>query len=129
MALTLETAARNAIANAFCALLNKDSTDGTIKITTSADVLLSTLTFADAAFGAATAGVATAGTIAPDTDAAATGTAGKMKLYTGAASPALVATGTVTVTGGGGDLELSTLSIVQHAQVSISAMTVTCPAS
>ena len=129
MALTISTAARNAIANAFCALLNKDSTDGTIVITTSADVVLSTLTFADTAFAGAIAGVATAGTIASDADAAATGTAAKMKLYSGATVPALVATGTVTATGGGGDLELSTVSIVQHAQVQISAMTVTCPAS
>jgi hypothetical protein len=129
MSLTLETAARNAMADSFCTLLDKDTTDGTIEVAKSDNTVLATLTFADDAFAGSIAGVATANAIAPDTDAAATGTAAKMKLYDGAASPNLLATGTVTVTGGGGDLELSTTAIVQHAQVEISSMTVTCPAS
>ena len=129
MALTLETAARNAIADAFCTLLDKDSVAGTVVVTKSDNTVLATLTFADDAFAGAIAGVATAAAIAPDTDADATGTAAKMKLYNGAASPALIATGTVGATGSGADLELSTVSIVEHAEIQISAMTVTCPAS
>ena len=123
MGLTLETALRNVIADAVVDLLNS----GTIDITTSGDVVLATVTFGNPAFGDAAIGVATANAITKDSDCDAAGTAAKMKVKNSGGT--LQFTGTVTVTGGGGDCQLNTVSIVQHAELSISSMTVTCPAS
>lgn len=123
MALTLETAMRNAIADAAGTVFD----GGTITITTAADAVLATLTFAGTAFLGSVAGVNTADAITPDSDINATGTAAKCKFYATGAS--LRMTGTCTVTGGGGDITFPTLSFVEHAVSSMVSLTITCPAS
>lgn len=127
----------NATASAACdamaALLNNgylriyDSTGGTGQPATAdtaigSQVLLAELRFGATAFGAAVNGVATANAITADSDANATGTATWFRC--------LKSDGTTVVYDGnvntaGGDLNLNTTSIVQHATVSVTALTLT----
>jgi len=127
MGLTYETTLRNSQCDAFVDLLDL----GTMEFHTAADAEVATVTFGNPAFGnagAVTPGVATANAITKDSDA--TGNAAAVtKVKIKKADTTLLCTGTVTVTGGGGDAELTNTTIVAHAEVSITSMTVTCPAS
>lgn len=132
--LTLTDAIRNtrvaAITNAFDA----GAGAGTIQIrsgtrpaapsVTATGTLLATVTLIDPAFGAPTAGVATIADPAGVT-AAATGTASWFRGFdsTGAA----VCDGSVTATGGGGDLTLASTSVVSGTTVDITGGTFTDP--
>lgn len=122
MATTLETVARNAACDAVVDLLD----GGTIEFQTSADAEVATLTLGTPAFGAAATGVATANAITEDSSATG-GTIAKAVFKTsGAAS---VFTVSVTATGGGGDIELSSLDIGAGDTVEITSYTHTQPAS
>ena len=124
-------AAANAACDALAALLNS----GTLKIYTvgagipancatavdAGSTLLATLTFSASAFGAASSGVATAAAITADSDADATGTASFFRgLSSGAACVIQGLCGTSA-----SDLNLTSLSIVQHAAVSVTSFTLT----
>ena len=126
MALTHATAARNASANAVVDLLDAGATDanGDLVIMTSADAAVATLALSNPAFGNAAAGVATANAISDDTNAAG-GTAALFKLQD--RDNVEVVRGTVTATGGGGDIELSSTNISAGDTVSISSLTYTAP--
>lgn len=91
--------------------------------------LLAELTLSDPAFGAAAdinpGARATASAITSDSSANATGTAGHFRAYD--SNGRCVIQGTVTATGGGGDLELNSTSISSGVQVDITAWTVTVP--
>lgn len=76
-------------------------------------------TFAPAASG----GVLTLNSITADASADATGTASWFRIESSGGNHVL--DGTVTATGGGGDMTLSTTSIVAAAQVSITSATIT----
>ena len=91
---------------------------------TSGQTLLATCTFAASAFGAASGGVATAAAIVKDSDADATGTAAWFRILTSGAAP--VFDGTVGV-GSGFDCNVPTVSVVQHAEFSVTSMTITEP--
>jgi hypothetical protein len=126
MALTHVTAIRNGLADLVVDAIDVGSgvAAGYIEISTAAfATLLATLPFSNPAFGAATGGVATANAITSDTDADNTGTAAVFKLKDRDAIEVLQ--GTVTATGGGGDIQLSSVSIVAGDTVSISSMTYT----
>lgn len=135
MATRIATSARNAAADAVVDLLDAGAGAGYIEIrtgsqpatpnTAASGTLLATLTLSDPAFGAAASGTATASAITSDTSADATGTAGWFRGYdsTGAA----VIDGSVTATGGGGDMELDSTSIVAGGTVAITAWTITVP--
>jgi len=135
MAIHLSTAAQNAAANAVVDLIDGGSA-GTIKIysgtqaananTTPAGTLLATIAWANPAFGNASSGVATA-TDPAAVNASATGTAGCFLVED--STGANVFDGSVTATGGGGDLTLSTTSLVSGSPVDITAFTYTQPAS
>ncbi len=124
-------AARNAAGTALTDLLNS----GSIQIRTGSSpgvdsaatgTLLATLPLAASAFGTWSAGSATAGAITQDASADATGTAGYFRaLNTGSGA---VIDGTVTATGGGGDLELNSVSIVTAASVDITSWVINHPA-
>jgi len=90
-----------------------------------AQVLLAELRFAATAFGTASAGVITAATITADSDANATGTAAWFRcLKSGGSDPTdSVYDGSVGTSGC--DLNLNTVSIVIHAAVSVTALTLT----
>lgn len=121
MAVTLETAARNAACDAVVDLLD----GGTIEFQTSGDVEVATLTLGTPAFGDAATGTATANAITSDTSATG-GTIAKAVFKTsGAASLFSVS---VTATGGGGDIELSSLAIGAGDTVALSSYTHTQPA-
>lgn len=136
MAIRLSTASRNAAADAVVDLVDGGAGAGTLKIYTgspgaTADsdpggTLLATVAFADPAFGAASAGTATATDPAAVTGVAA-GTAGCFIVED--STGANVFDGTVTATGGGGDLTLSTTTISVGVTVDITSFTLTQPAS
>src|ERR1035437_3045743 len=135
MALTAKrgAAATKAAVEAMGALLNSgylriyDSTGGTGQPATGdtaigSQILLAELTFAATAFGTATAGVITAAAIGADSDANATGTATWFRCFKmDGTTP--VCDGSVGTTGC--DLNLNTASMVIHAAVSVTALTLT----
>lgn len=130
MAITLATGARNAAADGIVDLVDV-SGPGTIEIKTAASTVAgtseaATLTFSATAFGAAASGTATANAITSDTNATG-GTASDYTVFDGLG--AAIWQGSVTATSGGGDLELSTVSIGATDTVSISSFTLTVPAS
>ena len=120
--MTLETVARNAACNGVVDLLNS----GTIRFETVGNSEVATCTFNATAFGDAATGTATAAAIVDDSSA--TGGVIDHALVRTSAT-ALVATCTCTVTAGGGDFELTSLTIGAGDTVSVTAMTVTQPAS
>lgn len=138
MALNIAAAGRAAAVNAVVDLLDAGTGNPKIEIRTGAaadpdgaatGTLLATLLMDGTnAFGASTTAdpaVATANAIADDTSADADGTAAHFVAYD--RDDAIIFTGTVTATGGGGDLELNTVSIVTGGTVSITAMTFSLP--
>ena len=125
---TLTTAARNAACDAVVDLIDGGTTDanGDLVIRTSGDVEVATLAMSNPAFGAAATGVATASTISDDTSATG-GTAANFIFQDRDNTEVLE--GDVTATGGGGSLELSSLSVGAGDTVSVSSFTVTMPAT
>ena len=134
MATELAAAARTGALNAVVDLL--DAATATIEIRTGAaadpdaaaiGTLLATLTCSVPAFGAAsddgTTATATASAITDDSSADDTGTAAHFRALDSAS--ACVLTGTVTATGGGGDMTLNSVSITSGGVVSLTAWTVT----
>jgi len=94
--------------------------------TATSGTLLAELRLNATAFGAAAAGVITANAITADTAANDTGTAGTFRILSSDGTTALF-DGTVTASGGGGDLTFSTVSFVAGAQISVTALTITAP--
>lgn len=138
MAIQIATAARQAAVNAVVDLLDTGTGTPSIQIRTGAPgsidsaatgTLLATLAMdGTAAFGAATAAdpaVATAAAIADDASADADGTAGHFVALD--RDDAAIFNGTVTATGGGGDMTLNTTSIVTGGTVSITSFTFSLP--
>lgn len=123
MAITISTAGRNAMCNALVDLVD-NSGPGNLVIMTSGDVEVATLALSATAFGAAATGVATAASISDDTSATG-GTAALHKFEDG--TNAEIWRGTVGTSGA--DLNLSSVSIGVGDTVSVSAYTVTMPAS
>lgn len=124
MAITHTTTARNGLANYLVDLLDAGTTDaqGDLVIMTAADGEIAVLPLSNPAFGAAVAGVAPAGTITDDTTALA-GTAALFKLQD--RDNVEVVRGTVTATGGGGDIELTSINIGAGDTVSVTSLTYT----
>lgn len=138
MATRISTGAAQAACNAVVDLLDGGAGAGYVEIrtgsqpatvaTAASGTLLGTLTLSDPAFGNATAAspsVATASAITSDTNADASGTAGWFRGYdsTGAA----VIDGSITATGGGGDMTLDTVSIVAGGTIALTSWTISHP--
>ena len=126
MAVTLETSARNGACNGIVDLVDAGAGAGTLKFETTGDVEVATLTFSDPAFGAAATGVATASAITSDTSATG-GTVAQASFYDSDTNKVLECS--VTASGGGGDIILSSLAVGATDTVSCSSLTVTVPAS
>jgi hypothetical protein len=134
MAITLATSARNAACDAIVDRLDLGSGAGTIQIRsgtrpatpndTATGTLLATVTLADPAFGAAATGVATLTDPASVTGAAA-GTATWFRALDSDSNA--VFDGSITATGGGGDLTLNTTTISVGLTVDITGGTITMP--
>jgi hypothetical protein len=123
---TLETATRNAAADAVVDLVDAGVTagNGTLVFQTATDAAVATLTFSATAFGAATGGVATAASITSDTNATG-GTAAQASIFDSDSTKILEATVGTT----GTEIILSTLAVGAGDTVSMSSLTVTMPAS
>ena len=122
MAVTHPVATRDGMTNFIVDQLDS----GTVEIQDSGGTEVATLTFGATAFDASGSaggnadGVATANAITQDSSATG-GTAAKVQLKTSGATA--IVNGSVTATGGGGDVELSSVSIGAGAPVSMSALT------
>jgi hypothetical protein len=125
MAVTHPTDVRDGIANYVVDLIDAGGA-GTIVFQDGSqnDSDIATLTFSATAFGAATGGIATAATITDDTDCNA-GTVSKFTVFSGTGDSCF--TGTVTATGAGGDIILSSTAIGSGDTISISALTYEAP--
>jgi hypothetical protein len=132
MPLRVAIATRNAELDALSTLLD----NGYLRIYTGAQpatpetavsgTLLAELRFNADAFPAASGGVLTANAITPDTVADNTGTAGYARALKSDGSTAVLDT-SVTVTGGGGPLELDSVAIQSGADVVVDSFTLTLP--
>lgn len=95
--------------------------------------LLGTLTGSATAFGAPATGVMTAAAIADDSSADATGTAGYFRMCkaadvqgaTGTVDPRIE--GTITATGGGGDMTLDNIAVTLGGVLHCTSFTYTAP--
>lgn len=122
MAITHETAVRNGLADFIDDEVNTGTTNlgGRVIFQTSAAGEVATLEFSDPAFGAASSGVITANSISDDTNA----TGGEVDNFIITdRDNTTVLSGTVTATGGGGDIELSSTTIGAGDTVSITSLT------
>lgn len=138
MALSLPTAVRNALADTFVDRFDAGPGPGTIQIRsgtrpasandTATGTLLATVTLADPAFG--NSGASVVGRADLVDPAAATGVAdGTATWWRGADSTgATVTDGSVTATGGGGDLTLNTTTISTGVSVDVTGGSITMPA-
>jgi hypothetical protein len=135
MTLRLANTARSAAADGIVDLLDAGAGAGKIEIRTGSQpatpdtaatgTVLSTVTLSDPAFGAASNGVVTlAGTPLEDTGDA-DGTAGWFRAYD--SNNNAVMDGSCTATGGGGELELATLTISTGVTFRITGGTFTMP--
>lgn len=126
MAITLSTATANAACDAIVDLVDGGAAAGYLLIETSGDATIANCAMSDPAFGAAANGTATANSITDESSATA-GTAAKFEMRD--SDDTNILSGSVTVTGGGGDIELSSTSIGAGDTVSISSLTVGVPLS
>lgn len=135
MTIHLAVAVRNTHSDAVNTAVNAGAGAGTIKIysgsqpangdATATGTLLATVTLADPAFGSSSSGTIT-GTDPASVNAVATGTAGWFRVQD--STGANVFDGSVTATGGGGDMTLSSTSITSGGPVDITSLTYTTPA-
>ena len=123
MAVTHGATTRTVIADAVVDRIDVGGT-GTLVFDTSGDVEVATLTFSATAFGAASGPTATANAITADSSATG-GTIAKVKLV--GVTHGSVVMGSVTATGGGGDIELNSVVVSAGQQVSVSSLTYTAP--
>jgi len=127
----LATPTADAMVNAAVDLIDAGGAAGTINIydgvqpATADDLpggtLLGTLTFSLPAFGASATATATAAAITSDSSADASGTAAWFRVLDSLG--ATIFDGDVTVTGGGGDLELDDVNIVAGGVISVTSFT------
>jgi hypothetical protein len=138
MTIRLSVAARNAAADAIADLVDAGPGSGLLRIRTgtqpaSADLaptgtLLATFTANDPAFGVSITGTATLVVIpALSTTGIAPGDAGWFRLLD--STGATVLDGSVTASGGGGDLIMSTVTVSVGLTLQLTAGTITMPAS
>lgn len=125
MSTTHPTAVRTGIADFVVDQLDEGSPPGHLVYQTSGDVAVATLTFASTAYGAAASGVATAAAIVSDTSAVG-GTVAKARQKNAAGTDKIICS--VTATGGGGDIELSSVVISAGQTVTTTSLTYTAPA-
>lgn len=138
MTIRLPVATRNATADTVAGLVDAGAGSGLVRVYTgaqpaSADLaptgtLLATFTANDPSFGAAAAGTATLDvTPTLSTTGLAAGDAGWFRIVD--STGATVLDGSVTATGGGGDMIMSTIAVSVGLTLQLTAGTITMPAS
>lgn len=120
MSLVHVVAIRNSLADLVVDAIDAGAGAGYIEFQTSGDVEVATCPFGDPAFGAAATGTATANAITDDTSATG-GTIAKFRIKD--SDNTEVFSGTVTVTSGGGDIELTSVIIGAGDTVSMTSLT------
>ena len=136
MTTRIGTTQRNAACDAIVDSLDAGSGAGYIQVRTGSQpatvgtaatgTLLATLTLSDPAFGSASTGVATANAITGDTSIDASGTPGWFRAFD--SSNNAVIDGSVTITGGGGDMTFDSVTWVAGGAANMTGWTVTMPA-
>lgn len=122
MSVSHPTAVRTGIADH---VVDQLDPSGKIIMQTSGGVTVATLPFSATAFGNAASGVATAAAITSDTNAVG-GTIAKAELQTSGGTAKVLCS--VTATGGGGDITLSSVIISAGQTVALTSLTYTAPA-
>ena len=122
MAITLTNRAKNAALNGIVDDIDSGGSAGTLQILDASDTELATLPLTNPAFGAAGSGSVSANAITTDTTINA-GTATQFKIFTSGGSE--VFRGTVTNTGGGGDLTLTNVNLFVGDRLAVSSFTIT----
>jgi hypothetical protein len=136
--LKISTAARNALVDAFTALIDGGTGAGRIEIRTgspptnvsdaSSGTLLGTLTFSADSYAASSSGTAQENAITSDTNADASGDAGYFRIYAGAAGDtAALMQGTAGESGDTPDLTFDEKSIVAGGTIAITDLPITMP--
>ena len=125
MAVTHPVAIRTLLADTVVDQIDLNTPPGKIVMQTSGGTTVATLTFSNPAFGAASSGVATASAITSDTSAVG-GTVAKAEFRQGGGTAIVLCS--VTATGGGGDITLSSVVVSAGQTVSITSLTYTAPA-
>lgn len=125
MAVTHASALRDVLCNAAVDSIDNGAAAGTLEFQTVASAEVATLTFSDPAYGAASSGTATASAITSDTSATG-GTITKAVQQDSDGNDKILCS--VTATGGGGDIELSSVVVSAGQTVSVSSLTYTAPA-
>lgn len=125
MAVTHPSSMRNLVADQVTAQVDVGSTFGELQLQAAASTGLVVITFNSTAFAAAAAGVATANALTDGTvTVAGTAAIGFVRSST---QENEVCSCSVTSTGGGGDIELSSNVLSTGQTVSITALTYTAP--
>lgn len=126
MAVTHPLAVRQGICNFVVDQIDEGTPPGHLVMQTAGGSTVATLTFSAAAFGSADgSAVAAAAAITSDTNAVG-GTIAKAELRNAAGTAKILCS--VTATGGGGDIQLSSVVISAAQTVSVSSLTYTPPA-
>lgn len=128
MAITHSTTARDALADQVDSLVNGGTTDaqGDFVVQESAGPTdLIEFNLQDPAFGAAATGTITLAGTPISTTASATGTADQFEVRD--KDNAMVYTGTVTATGGGGDVEIDNTSVESGQSAELSSHSYSAP--
>jgi len=124
MTLTHVTALRSTLADAVDAAINTGAGTATLKIRASTTDLI-VFNLQNPAFGAASSGVITLAGVPISTTAAATGTADNFQILD--RDGTLLVSGSVTATGGGGDIEATNTSIATSQDADLTSLTYTAP--
>ncbi len=119
MSVSHPSAVRTAVADLVVDRVDAGAGPGVLEFQTAGGVEVATLTFSDPAFGNASSGVAAANAITPDTNAAG-GTIAKAVIKDSNGTEVLACS--VTATGGGGDITLSSVVISAGQTVSLSSL-------
>ncbi len=121
---TLETALRNALADAIDTEINTGAGTATLVFETSGDVEVATLNFGNPAFGAASTGTITANAITQDSSATG-GTVAQASIEDRDGTKLME----LTVATSGADINISSTTVAATESVSCSSLTITVPAS
>jgi hypothetical protein len=124
MSVTHPTLVRSGIADHVVDQLDEGTPPGKLVFRTAGDAEVATLTFGNPAFGDASGGTATANAITKDSSATG-GTIAKATLENAAGT--VKVTCSVTATGVGGDIELSSVVVSAGQTVEMTSLTYTAP--
>lgn len=123
--MNLETAMRNAIADAYDVRVNTGAGTAQLKFETSADAAVAAVNLQNPAFGAAAAGVITLAGVPLTSGAASAGTIEHASIYDrDAAKLAELTCGTA-----GAEIIITSLVIAATETIDLTSLTITCPAS